>query len=137
MTISQSHLGPPSGVSADIGPWLDRTECASWLDIFLSDATPQRGYGHLLRRAADTGLYDVVRTWSQTGTPPPTDILTVQLLLPPDIIAEIARETTMTDQDALATLSTELPLAVRRHSTQKRFNRFGHAGCPGEDPTRR
>ncbi|ACI50964.1 conserved hypothetical protein [Gluconacetobacter diazotrophicus PA1 5] len=137
MTMSHSRLGASSGNPADIGPWLDRTECASWLDTFLSETAPQRGYGHLLRRAADTGLYDVVRNWSQTPSPFPTDMLTVQLLLPPDLVAEIARETAMTDQDTLAALTTELPLAVRRHSTQKRFNRFGHAGCQGEDPTRR
>ncbi|GBQ88970.1 hypothetical protein AA13595_2524 [Gluconacetobacter johannae DSM 13595] len=136
MMTTHPRFGPRRGKSA-VGPWHTEIGLDAWLDAFLSDTGPARGYVFLMRQAADTGLYDVVRRWSQTGHPEPTDVTTVLQLLPPDMLAEIARKTALPREEVVARLSEELPIAVRQHTVGKRFNRFGHAGCAGEDPMRR
>ncbi|GBQ27472.1 hypothetical protein ACLRDC_01150 [Gluconacetobacter sacchari] len=134
MTV-QSGLPPGPGVTS---PVPDSTpEWAASLAAFLAGGEPRSGYEILLHRAADIGLYDVVRTWSMTDNPMPIDRMTVRLLLPPDILAAVTAEMASSEDEVLAALTTELPLAVRRYSTRQRFNRFGHTGCHGEDPVRR
>ncbi|WP_323990305.1 hypothetical protein [Nguyenibacter sp. L1] len=123
--------------SIEIGPWDDRQDCAAWLDAFLSEEGLTRGYGYLLRRAADKGLYDVVRSWGHTDRPAPVDATTIEILLPQKIIMEAAQGSAATSEEIVARLSCALPVAVRRHITRKRFNRYGHIGCTGEDPMRR
>ncbi|MBB2200105.1 YidB family protein [Gluconacetobacter tumulisoli] len=136
MMTTHPRFGPMRGKSA-VGPWLAEISLDSWLDAFLADNAPERGYAYLMRQAADTGLYDVVRRWGQTGNPAPTDAATVLLLLPSDMLAEIGRRTGLRRDEVVARLVEELPVAVRQHTVGKRFNRFGHAGCAGEDPMRR
>ncbi|GBQ26084.1 hypothetical protein HLH34_08845 [Gluconacetobacter azotocaptans] len=136
MMTTPPRFGPKGGKPAP-GPWRAETTLDAWLDAFLSDTAPERGYVFLMRQAADTGLYDVVRRWSQTGNPEPTDAATVLSLMPPDMLAEISRKTALQRDEVVTRLSEELPVAVRQHTLGKRFNRFGHAGCVGEDPTRR
>ncbi|MFW7267440.1 hypothetical protein ACMAUO_05630 [Gluconacetobacter sp. Hr-1-5] len=135
MTTAHSGAGPEpeaeSPLSARSPEW---TAC---LEELLASGEPRNGYDTLLHRAADIGLYDVVRAWSMTDTPMPIDQMTVRLLLPAEMLAVLTRETAWSDDEALTALATELPLAVRRYSTRQRFNRFGHTGCHGEDPVRR
>ncbi|MBB2196079.1 MAG: hypothetical protein ABF479_13330 [Gluconacetobacter sp.] len=112
-------------------------EIAACLDELLASGEPRTGYDTLLHRAADVGLYDVVRAWSLSDTPATVDKMTARLLLPAEMLAALTQETAWSDDEALTALTTELPLAVRRYSTKQRFNRFGHTGCHGEDPVRR
>lgn len=122
-----SALSPPAGPP----------EWAAYLEALLAGGEQRNGYEALLHRAADIGLYDVVRSWGMTDTPMPIDKMTTRLLLPAEMLAAITRETAWSEDETLTVLTTELPLAVRRHSTRQRFNRFGHTGCHGEDPVRR
>lgn len=137
MTAACSGLG--TGPERQTDPPLpgEAPEWASCLAAMLSGGEPRSGYDVLLHRAADVGLYDVVRAWSMTDSPTPVDIMTVRQLVPSDMLAAIVAETASTEEETLGALTTELPLAVRRHSTRQRFNRFGHTGCHGEDPVRR
>lgn len=135
MTTAHSDAGsepdaPPS-LSGRSAEW------AACLDEFLASGEPRSGYDILLHRAADVGLYDVVRAWSLTDTPMPVDVTTTRLLLPAELLGALIHETAWSDDQALTVLANELPLAVRRYSTRQRFNRFGHTGCHGEDPVRR
>ncbi|MFT8776030.1 MAG: hypothetical protein ABF893_05160 [Gluconacetobacter liquefaciens] len=136
MTTAHSSAPGPEPKAASALP--DRSlEIAACLDDLLASGEPRNGYDTLLHRAADVGLYDVVRAWSLTDTPTAVDKMTARLLLPAEMLAVLTHETAWSDDEALAALATELPLAVRRYGTKQRFNRFGHTGCHGEDPVRR
>ncbi|MBB2205156.1 hypothetical protein [Gluconacetobacter takamatsuzukensis] len=137
MTTASSGLAAGSGRQADPPQPDGPPDWVSCLEALLAGGEPRNGYETLLHRAADIGLYDVVRSWGMTDTPMPVDTMTARLLLPPAMLAAVTRETGWTEDEALAALTTELPLAVRRYSTRQRFNRFGHTGCHGEDPMRR